>query len=555
MANTNIFKGIQQVMSLPANPEKGIIYFVGNGVKGGEGTKVYFGTRCYGEVSSTAISALQAAVSGNTESIKTINTILGNWAEQFKGEITTVASAVVAVSGATSALETSFETHTGNTTVHITAEEREKWNTAEGLKHEHTNKAVLDGITAEKVEGWDDAVAKKHEHANKAVLDGITADKVEDWDAAEGNAKAYTDGLLGTGFTPTDTVRKAINDLATAARTYSIKEVTSGLSENVLEAWGIFDDMNMQRGETIKIYKDSSLKEVKLEGQELKFTYILANGSESTVGVDVSAFLAESEFNTDSFAVSSGGAVDLSASVKTSLGLADTAVQAVAEGATNGTISVDGEDVAVHGLGSAAFAQTTAFDAAGAAASALTEANKYTDGKDTAMAARVKAMEDKVTDWDDAVSKEHEHANKELLDTYTQTEANLADAVAKKHEHTNKAELDKIVEGDKAKWDAAEGNAKAYTDGLLGTGFTSTDTVTSVIAGINERLSSITNNAITSVASSGKTITVSETSGAVNVEVNIMAKETAQNNGYVAIEKSSEGALYGVMYYGGDDAE
>ena len=36
----------------------------------------------------------------------------------------------------------------------------------------------------------------------------------------------------------------------------------------------------------------------------------------------------------------------------------------------------------------------------------------------------------------------HSHANKELLDTYTQTEANLADAVAKKHEHANKALLD-----------------------------------------------------------------------------------------------------------------
>ena len=34
---------------------------------------------------------------------------------------------------------------------------------------------------------------------------------------------------------------------------------------------------------------------------------------------------------------------------------------------------------------------------------------------------------------DAAVAIKHEHANKDLLDTYTQTEANLADAVAKKH--------------------------------------------------------------------------------------------------------------------------
>ena len=36
----------------------------------------------------------------------------------------------------------------------------------------------------------------------------------------------------------------------------------------------------------------------------------------------------------------------------------------------------------------------------------------------------------------------HEHSNKSLLDTYTQTESDLADAVLKKHTHTNKSVLD-----------------------------------------------------------------------------------------------------------------
>lgn len=48
----------------------------------------------------------------------------------------------------------------------------------------------------------------------------------------------------------------------------------------------------------------------------------------------------------------------------------------------------------------------------------------------------------------------HSHLNKALLDTYTQTEADLADAVAKKHSHANATELAKIADGDKAKWDA-----------------------------------------------------------------------------------------------------
>ena len=62
---------------------------------------------------------------------------------------------------------------------------------------------------------------------------------------------------------------------------------------------------------------------------------------------------------------------------------ADTALQAadIVTGATNGTIAVNGTDVAVKGLGSAAFAKTSAFDVAGAANTALDSAKKYTDNK------------------------------------------------------------------------------------------------------------------------------------------------------------------------------
>ena len=65
----------------------------------------------------------------------------------------------------------------------------------------------------------------------------------------------------------------------------------------------------------------------------------------------------------------------------------------------------------------------------------------------------------------------HSHSNKALLDTYTQTEANLADAVAKKHAHENKAVLDGITAVKVSAWDAAEANAissaKTYTDSAI----------------------------------------------------------------------------------------
>ena len=64
---------------------------------------------------------------------------------------------------------------------------------------------------------------------------------------------------------------------------------------------------------------------------------------------------------------------------------ADTAVQAadVTTGSSNGTIAVKGTDVAVKGLGSAAYTNSDAYDAAGtgaaAAAQALADAKSYTD--------------------------------------------------------------------------------------------------------------------------------------------------------------------------------
>ena len=82
---------------------------------------------------------------------------------------------------------------------------------------------------------------------------------------------------------------------------------------------------------------------------------------------------------------------------------------------------------------------------------------------DYAKAADLTALAGRVTTLE---GTSHTHANKALLDTYTQTEANLADAVAKKHVHTNATELNKIADGDKAKWDAMEQNAKNYADGL-----------------------------------------------------------------------------------------
>ena len=77
----------------------------------------------------------------------------------------------------------------------------------------------------------------------------------------------------------------------------------------------------------------------------------------------------------------------------------------------------------------------------------------------------------------------HTHANKELLDTYTQTEADLANAVAKVHEHGNKDVLDGITSDKVNSWDGKEDafDILPTTKGGTGTNAASQSALTSTL--------------------------------------------------------------------------
>jgi hypothetical protein len=63
----------------------------------------------------------------------------------------------------------------------------------------------------------------------------------------------------------------------------------------------------------------------------------------------------------------------------------DETVHTLVEGTTNGTVKFDGADVAVHGLGSAAYVDTDAFDAAGSKDEAIAAAKSAGDNAQTAV--------------------------------------------------------------------------------------------------------------------------------------------------------------------------
>lgn len=75
---------------------------------------------------------------------------------------------------ATKANTTDLTAHTGNSTIHITADERTKWDGAATTLASHTGDSTVHITSAERTK-WDNAATSSHTHANKAVLDTITA--------------------------------------------------------------------------------------------------------------------------------------------------------------------------------------------------------------------------------------------------------------------------------------------------------------------------------------------------------------------------------------------
>ena len=75
-------------------------------------------------------------------------------------------------------------------------------------------------------------------------------------------------------------------------------------------------------------------------------------------------------------------------------------VYTLATGTANGTVKFNGTDVAVKGLGSAAYTNANAYDASGSAAAALASAKSYADEKDAAITAAKSAADNAQADVD-----------------------------------------------------------------------------------------------------------------------------------------------------------
>lgn len=149
----------------------------------------------------------------------------------------------------------------------------------------------------------------------KEQTDRIYADKAQDKVIEEINNNLVTsvntiNKNVNEGFAVVNTAvgnnATAIQDLYAQleANKVKIEKVSDGLDTTVREEYKLTKTNGEQLGETIKIYKDSSIISIELvdendkgtKGQFLKYTYYDTESKIQSVYVNVSAFLVESEF-------------------------------------------------------------------------------------------------------------------------------------------------------------------------------------------------------------------------------------------------------------------
>ena len=125
----------------------------------------------------------------------------------------------------------SFNTHTSNTTSHITSAERTKWNNAVTSSHTHSNKSVLDGITSTKVANWD----KVYEDWNDVfTIDSNGNLKVKVNLIGEKDVSAYGSGSTSdSGIGVIDIVDNLTSTATTAALSANQGRVLKNLIDNI----------------------------------------------------------------------------------------------------------------------------------------------------------------------------------------------------------------------------------------------------------------------------------------------------------------------------------
>lgn len=197
---------------------------------------------------------------------------------------------------------------------------------------------------------------------------------IETTATSEGAAKSYTvkqgTRTVGTIDIPKDMVVESgsveKNPAGQPEGTY-IKLVLANVENPLFVNVGTLVDIYTAKGNATQV-------QLTIDSNSREISATIVPGS---IGV---AELATNSVTTVKIADANVTLAKLAADVKASLGKADTAVQSVEESTVNGSVTVDGADVPIHGLGTAAFTGADAYDIKGSATNAENKAKMYADG-------------------------------------------------------------------------------------------------------------------------------------------------------------------------------
>lgn len=192
----------------------------------------------------------------------------------------------------------------------------------------------------------------------------------------EGMAKSYTVKQGGTTIGTIDIPKDMVVSSATVETNPAGQEAGTYIVLTIANAEK--DKVYINVGRLVDIYtaaQDATQVQLSIDQSKNEISASIVAGSITTTE------LGDGAVTTAKIANRNVTLEKLATDVRTSLGKADSALQAsdIAEGGADGTISVYGTDVAVTGLGSAAYTASNAYDAAGMASTAESNAKEYTD--------------------------------------------------------------------------------------------------------------------------------------------------------------------------------
>lgn len=206
-------------------------------------------------------------------------------------------------SGITTQLVTLYDNHVSNTTIHVTQQDKTTWNGKQNALNSTQLAAVNSGITSG---GVSQITTNKNNIASE----------VTNRQNADNNLQSQIDAIT------------ASSDVTDIVGTYA-----------QLQA---YDTSSLPPNSIIKVLKDESQN-----GETTYYRWVITGGTGSWVLIgEEGPYYTKSQAD-ERFATAAQGAK------------ADSAVQSVVTGNTNGTLSVDGTDVPVKGLGSAAYTSST----------------------------------------------------------------------------------------------------------------------------------------------------------------------------------------------------